>query len=575
MKDPQCNHESDALTVSTLGDWDISDDTMETKEQSFFDNPTLLSRMIVHHKFVAAARRIWTHKNEVSIWICAERGEGRLTAGNPSLRNNTQPTDTRLTKTTITFNPVYAFIPGLTTPEINNDKPKDQPHSFRQLPLHTACSQLAHFPRYDTSKANDRMTLEKLIVGLVFAYPKAAEVSDHDGHFPLHTCIACQCAPDTVSMLLVAAPDVVYKYDAAQLLPRDLLINQNVFQCSYTEAVGKLLLRSVDFWTLARQEAELRLKHRSVSFPDAGSDQEESEVNITSMSVLASTTVTSGHVFFDDEESSYDNETVVTTSTKALKPHSWTQLERRVIDLEHALTDSYENVFELEQRVKYLTKENEVHLTKLERLTGSSSTTGRAVTAVERNENMHLQERIRQLEAELEAKACGTIKPKEIVLPALTHAKIASEEELRDLQIQVEYLTKKNLGYRQKLAASDQQHQSSGFSMKSRTHRHGRLPLSSDSELCATGQSTILSHEMETAWNYVRGNPVDDTDCTTSSFVQVLTATVRKYGLQIRLVDDYDFSSGKESLLNTSNNKCLMDEIFAEAAALYYSEGQN
>jgi len=267
-------------------------------ETDFYSRPTPLSRLILNQKYGSAIRRVHSHPEEASVWVCAKRPAGRASS---------------LTTTATQSSLVYLI---------------------RQLPIHVACGNLS---RSTQNNAQNRL-LNELAATLILANQEGAHEPDHKGRLPLHDAVWYGADPDTIALFLMAKPESLDDRDHKGRSLQDLNQHRPGLH-RHKEAVKKLLDRSVEFWRTARNEAKLRLQTNQPS---------SSLFLASSMTNLASTDA--------------DEETILTSLSEQpsvepdeIPPISWEQLERRAIATEQILTEINEQNYELSQKVEALT----------------------------------------------------------------------------------------------------------------------------------------------------------------------------------------------------------------------------
>mmetsp|Transcript_18047 Transcript_18047/g.49147 ORF Transcript_18047/g.49147 Transcript_18047/m.49147 type:complete len:876 (+) Transcript_18047:227-2854(+) len=357
------------------------------KEVDFFNNPTILSRLVQNQKFAAAISRLEKQgPSEASVWVCTKRKlPAALQFADSSVRNRTNGSSAQQQQ-----QPPQKQLSRSLSSSSSFDNGDN--YTFRQLPLHMACGSL-----FRVEDPTLRRDLEQLIARLVIAYPEGCSRRDHQGRFPLHECIWYNAAPPIISALLMAAPDIARVADMQGVTPDVLNEHRQCPNPSHKKMVRGMLKKSPDFWRTARKEAEFRMKHRDIPSSDA---------TITSTSVLASSVT--------DEETILSNEKLKkmkqtrqplqhqsrslqlppqqqsralptieqalpkrqqappTTEVQAppprpqqvyqhnqnpdsvIKPMAWAQLEKRALALEQKLGESYEHIYVLNQQLNEL-----------------------------------------------------------------------------------------------------------------------------------------------------------------------------------------------------------------------------
>jgi hypothetical protein len=329
------------------------------KEVSYYDNPTILSRLIESQHFSAALERLEKKgPTEASIWVCTKRessGDGvdvGLEDGSTSL------------------------ISGLT--QSFSQVVHKEAYTFRALPIHMACSCLGQ-----TAVAEKGLwtELERLIAYLAIVYPEGCGRRDLDGRLPLHEAIWHNASPSTVSALLMAAPEAVNEQDVHGRYP--MALNEHRTG-EHKDAVRKLLRLRRKYWDMAREEATLRFKHRNVPSADE---------SITSTSVLAASiadeetlfTTASAFPFASasakvENSTSHDNDNdqrrnqykatnVTQSGREPIQPISWSQLEDRAKLAEQKLEQVNEANYILTKQVIELKAANKEVQDKLDRYT--------------------------------------------------------------------------------------------------------------------------------------------------------------------------------------------------------------
>lgn len=338
------------------------DDNAKAKEQGERKcesscNPTVLSRLITHQKYLAAVRRLAKHRNEAKIWVCTRR--------------TTDP-------------------PGKSPRDNRTSNEKDTLYSFRQLPIHTACNKL--FQEEDKIL---RGQLENLISHLTAAYPEGCAMRDHNGQLPLHEAIWNNASPNVISMLLMAAPSTMNQVDRNGRTPMALnqLRQGNATNSKSKNSVHIMLQKDEEFWTLARQEAMLRLKHRD---PPQIEDGSVASIAVLASSVCDDSTLASEWSNKESSEEEQDKRSETDTSKgEHLPSHdgskfAWSQLEEQARLLEDRLFEALEENHQLSTRIRILEDTNQ----------NASTESATRISALE-NENEELRKHIQQLEKRL------------------------------------------------------------------------------------------------------------------------------------------------------------------------------
>jgi hypothetical protein len=305
-------------------------------EVDFYRNPTILSRLILNQKYASAITRLRKKPSEASVWVCGKRkprkGKSRV----------------------------------------------NTPFSFRQLPIHFACTNLG---RECDSRAQS--TLNELITSLIVAYPAACREVDHKERLPLHEAISHGAMPETISMFLMAYPKSVHSPDKLGRTPKE--INQyGTGECK--KRVENMLSLDVDFWVQAHSEAILRLQHASPVRPS------EDSQTIPSTSVLASSRADEESVSIPVEEDDGGDES---DGDNEIASIAWEQLEERAISLEQILTEMNEKNYELNQIIEVLSKGKLALIDKLDRL--EESYLAKEVTRLQK-ENETLNQEVYKME---------------------------------------------------------------------------------------------------------------------------------------------------------------------------------
>lgn len=250
----------------------------------FYENPTVLSRLILNQKYASALRRLKNYPEEASVWVCSKRnpfkgkegGSHRSLVSRPSMRRLNSKLDPQLLD-----------------------------YSIRQLPIHVACSSL--FRCSDAQKVD----VERLITHLAVLYPAGCEQPDHEGNkLPLHV-----ASPQTLSVLLMASPSTLHERDKYGRTP--MVLNRSRTG-EDKEKVKDMLMRGIAYWESARAEA--------VKLTQQGDD--ENILKNISMRLQKGSCI--GDV-----------------GDESVEPITWEKLEQRAIYLEQLLSDMYEKNYEL------------------------------------------------------------------------------------------------------------------------------------------------------------------------------------------------------------------------------------
>lgn len=298
-------------------------------ECDFFESPTVLSRLILHQKYESAARRIKKAPHEVSTWVSKNRLIEEVDEPSPS-----------------------------SVMALHTEKRPRVECSYRQLPLHMACSALSR-----VVDKGLRVQVETLIRQLVVAYPEACARRDHENRLPLHEALWQNASPDTIITILMAYPDATTEKD---IYGRSTLELNKHRRGDYKEEVGQMLSKSKAFWEFARQEAKLKLKQASC--PSAGE-------TIKSTSPLSDslcgeddyTIMTRESVFQGRAPEEYRERLRRSGPIDTKKATKWSQLEERALQLEKLLADRHEENFNMAQEISRLKEVEE----KYEKVTSS------------------------------------------------------------------------------------------------------------------------------------------------------------------------------------------------------------
>jgi hypothetical protein len=396
------------------------------RECDFYTNPTLMSRLILHQKYAAAVRRLQQYPTEAAVWVCVKRQ--RSTKSKDAATGNGS----------------------------NNDGGKE--YTMRQLPLHMACQDLARVG----IEASNRAPLEELIAHLILAYPTACARQDHSGSWPLHEAIWYTAKPETISHLLCGAPGIANSND--QYGRSCIYLNRHCRSRTPEDQahVQVMLQRGVAFWETAFQEANLRLRHRTVPADNA---------SIDSTSVLAPGT-RCGAAF--DEE---DQSTIVTNDAsratkdhavdaQTLAPWSWSQLEERAQRLEHLLAESLEKFFKVSVAMSQLETTHSDLQEKYRLLAAPAADPGNEQLVRLEQENARLERENQQLQNLVQrnnlsfddGRTGNSSKPTKASVRHEIPKDIADagmvqslKEDRRKLQIEVDELTRRNKDYERRV----------------------------------------------------------------------------------------------------------------------------
>jgi len=319
-------------------------------ETDFYQHPTILSRMILFGKYASANQRCRDHPSEASVWVCSKR-KARQVAPLSNI---------------------------FKSPQQQQQQQQNQSSSFslRQLPIHIACTALAF-----THDNLLRTQLQQLIVRLVVTYPDGCSTVDHGGRLPLHEAIWSNASPETISMILMAAPESIeyhktHPTGATAKSPVELNERRTG---QHKAEIQDMLKLGVQYWDNARKEAKLRLKMAVI--PASGA-------SVTSTSVMNTSQADDETIMTADTANI--NAAPVPGKTKAkvepfepeeVTPLAWEQLERRVLLLERLLAEMYETNYDLAGVVKELKNTKATLAVELERAK-KQLTTQRVAAAV-------------------------------------------------------------------------------------------------------------------------------------------------------------------------------------------------
>ncbi len=167
--------------------------------------PTFLGRLILNRKYEAALRRLKTTPREASIWVVGDTNHGSLQS--------------------------------------------------RQLPIHIACSALSSF---DDNNDPSRIQLERLVKQLALAFPGGCTHRDHKLRLPLHEALRHNANLDTISMLLLVAPETIDETDRYGRLPYEINCDR-VGDCK--KELAQLLRKDKYFWISQREKFYAQSSH--------------------------------------------------------------------------------------------------------------------------------------------------------------------------------------------------------------------------------------------------------------------------------------------------------------------------
>ena len=302
----------------------VGSDDESTLETDYYQNPTLLSRLILSQKYGSALRRLYSTPIEARIWLSSKR--------------------------------------------------QDDSFSIRQLPIHMACTCLV---RTHDSRALGQ--LNELIATLVVVYPAGSHQPDHRSSTsrPIQEALWHGADPRTISIFLMAHPESLSLKDAKGRSLSDLNEHRSGVR---KEEVQRLLNQSLQFWTTARDEAFVRLRHGTIPHG-----------SVSSSSVLAS--FCGDESDWDDGAKAVQKQPEPSSTTTAPPPPppdstplSWAQLEKRALAAEQMLAETIEKNYELSRRVLEhgVVPNNSELLREITRIGLENGTLGRKVRELEK-----------------------------------------------------------------------------------------------------------------------------------------------------------------------------------------------
>ena len=371
-------------------------------ECDFYLNPTLLSRLILHQKYASAIRRVKKYPLEASTWVASTRKRTTSAAAKSHSGNNNNNNCSFENTTVISgltdhspceFSELGAGAPAtVCTPDaplevrkwqrrgktprttkpatpsskkIGDEAKKHEPqdedenpnaisssnsttepldYSFRQLPLHMACSSLSRV--YDKAL---RKKLNELIGQLVVTFPAAARYRDHQGRLPLHEAVWNNANPDTVTMMLISYPEGV---DELDIYGRTVAELNEHRKGPYKQEMRRMLLRPRSFWGLAKEEKDLRLKHAVV--PEAGASIESTSVLMDSRAGEEENTLLTRESAFQGRAPIGYTPPAPLHQDEKIEATSWSQLEKRAMTLERSLAEQYEQQYNMAEELSRL-----------------------------------------------------------------------------------------------------------------------------------------------------------------------------------------------------------------------------
>lgn len=370
-------------------------------EVDFYDSPTTLSRLILHQKYEAAMRRLEKAPYEASTWVSAIRA--------PDID------DDQTMKTSITINSSAQF-------------------SFRQMPLHMVCGELA---RVKDSVLREQV--EQLIGKLVTIYPDAAKKRDHDNKLPLHEALWYNATPQTISILMMAYPEAADEVDMFGRTALQVIQHRRGGNEDHKEAIEKMLLRGYSFWNLARKEKNLKMKHGRVSSSGASVDSQsvlnDSQAGNDDYTIATRESAVAARAGREcDKHFRYGTKVANPHAKKKKTPVAWDQLEHRAQKLEHMLAEHNEENFRMAEEISRLKKIE----AKYEKLT-SSEVVAQQVIQLEK-ENAELTKTVIELRRILQRnditdeEMTQYTKPLEIVVDKMSSSMSVAESVSRSLK---------------------------------------------------------------------------------------------------------------------------------------------
>jgi hypothetical protein len=291
----------------------------DSEEVDFFENPTLLSRLILNKKCLSASKRLRNFPNEASIWVSVRK--------RPSSKDHyLQRQDSWPSRDNITTR-------------------------VRQLPLHMACNFLK------TTDSPNKKKLDHFVAQLVATYPQACGRPDHQGRLPLHEAIWWNASPDTISTILMAYPEALEERDRSGFLPQEVLDHRR--GGDNVEQIAKILQQGIEVWQQSRDEAMLRFKLGIRA-------TKRLVVNATSalnssprrLGSKRRSSTPSNYSYSHGREESGPESQGRAESESALSG-SWSELEQENNHLERLLIELYERNHKLGEVVNSLTKEKQ------------------------------------------------------------------------------------------------------------------------------------------------------------------------------------------------------------------------
>ena len=287
------------------------------RECDFYDDPTILSRLILHGHYQAAIHRLREHPNEASVWVRRER---RTTIAETTTANTDRTSAAAAAVANNKNRPAVLDTLGVY-------KPHAEPQvyaSYRQLPIHTACQQLLLLPR-------NHHVITPLLYQLIHTYPAGCGYPDHTGQTPLQLVVrslSSSTSEDAISSAACRRLVVVLLTAAPRVLDRIDTTNTNIQLLTQDERIQKLLEQGRPFWERVRQAAIQRRQRRKPDATVVWSEGSQHSVRLQGRNVA-------------------ENTTMEMTTNNAIHDWSapddlpWSQVERRCEVLEGLLAQAY------------------------------------------------------------------------------------------------------------------------------------------------------------------------------------------------------------------------------------------
>jgi hypothetical protein len=229
---------------------------------------TELVRLIDGQSYLSASRRVYQFPKEASIWVCV-----------PDVTSDGVPEEARDSSP-------HGVVSGV--------GPVSWHPPVMMLPIHVACENLKNHC-VEGEISDKRAHLEALVRVLVSVFPASCLQRNPTGQLPLHVALRNEASVETITTMLCAAPTSLMHVDTSTFphltpmqinnqlalrLDEERAANRLQYQQQHHrfQVVQQMLSRGIDFWNLARQEAVLRSKHRTIPLEDS---------SIGSLSVLA------------------------------------------------------------------------------------------------------------------------------------------------------------------------------------------------------------------------------------------------------------------------------------------------